>query len=175
MKVVDSLGRECFAGEVGEMWVKGPARSPGYFAEPALNEQTFTKDGWCRTGDLGLIGADSDVTFKDRLKDLIKVGGENVTAAEIEAFLRRHPGIKLVQVVGVPDARLTEVPAAFIECVPGVSLNEAAVRSFCDGKISRVRIPKYIRFVTDWPEASQPGKIQKAILRQRLIQELSLK
>jgi acyl-CoA synthetase (AMP-forming)/AMP-acid ligase II len=101
---------------------------------------------------------------------MLKVGGENVAAAEIEAFLGSHPAVKLVQVVGVPDARLQEVAAAFVELQAGAALTERELVDFCKGRIASFKVPKHVRFVTEWPMSA--SKIQKFRLREQLLAEL---
>ena len=108
--------------------------------------------------------------FHGRIKDMLKVGGENVAAAEIESHLTRHPAVKLAQVVGIPDARLQEVPAAFIEIHSDSDVSEQEFVDFCRGEIASFKIPRHIRFVTEWPMST--SKIQKFPLRDRLLEEL---
>jgi acyl-CoA synthetase (AMP-forming)/AMP-acid ligase II len=172
VRVIDDQGQPLALGETGEFVTRGPFNSPGYYGEPALTAAAFKEDGWFHTGDLGRLDSNGYLYFEGRLKDLIKVGGENVTAAEIEDFLMSHPAVKLAQVVPVPDPRYAEVPAAFIELFPGIECDEDDIRSYCDGRISRVRIPKYIRFVSEWPMSTT--KVRKVDLRAQLISELGL-
>jgi fatty-acyl-CoA synthase len=108
--------------------------------------------------------------FHGRTKDMLKVGGENVAAAEIEAMLQTHPAVKLAQVVGLPDDRYAEVPAAFVELAEGASATEQDLVSYCKGRISGFKVPRHIRFVREWPMST--SKIQKFRLRQELIAEL---
>ncbi len=110
--------------------------------------------------------------FHGRLKDMLKVGGENVAAAEIEGCLQRHPAVKLAQVVGIPDARLVEVPAAFIERRPGAAVTDAELMTFCRGEIAGFKVPRHVRFVSEWPMSA--SKIQKFRLRDSLLRELGL-
>jgi fatty-acyl-CoA synthase len=107
--------------------------------------------------------------FHGRLKDMLKVGGENVAAAEIEAVLDTHPAVRLSQVVGVPDPRYAEVPAAFVELKAGAAATEAELIAYVDGKIARFKIPRLVRFVAEWPMSAT--KIQKFALRDRLLAE----
>jgi len=106
------------------------------------------------------------------LKDMLKVGGENVAAIEVESFLNTHPAVSIAQVVGVPDEKYIEVAAAFLELQPGVTATEQEIIDFCTGRIARYKIPRYVRFVTEWPMSST--KIQKFKLRDRLCAELNL-
>lgn len=108
--------------------------------------------------------------FHGRLKDMLKVGGENVAAAEIEACLQSHSAVKLAQVVGVPDPKYAEVPAAFVELVAGITVTERELIEHCRREISSFKVPRYVRFVTDWPMST--SKIQKFRLRETLIAEL---
>ena len=134
----------------------------GYYKDPVKTADTF-RDGWFRTGDLGMVDDSRQIFFLGRLKDMLKVGGENVAAVEIESFISNHPAVKLVQVVGVPDARLVEVAAAFIELRPGAKATEQEIIEFCKGKIASFKVPRHVRFVTEWPMSST--KIQKYKLR----------
>jgi acyl-CoA synthetase (AMP-forming)/AMP-acid ligase II len=103
---------------------------------------------------------------------MMKVGGENVAPAEIEAFVMGHPAVKLVQAVGIPDERLTEVPAIFVELKPGAAATEDELIEFCSGKIASYRVPRHVRFVTSWPLSAT--KIQRFKLRDELVRELGL-
>jgi acyl-CoA synthetase (AMP-forming)/AMP-acid ligase II len=103
---------------------------------------------------------------------MLKVGGENVAAAEIEAMLQSHPAVKLAQVVGLPDARYVEVPAAFIELVDGGQTSEAELIAHCRGKLAGFKIPRHVRFIDEWPMST--SKIQKFKLRTQLVEELGL-
>jgi acyl-CoA synthetase (AMP-forming)/AMP-acid ligase II len=149
-------------GQRGEIVIKGYAVFDGYYKDPVKTADTF-RDGWFRTGDLGMVDDSRQIFFLGRLKDMLKVGGENVAAVEIESFISNHPAVKLVQVVGVPDARLVEVAAAFIELRPGAKATEQEIIEFCKGKIASFKVPRHVRFVTEWPMSST--KIQKYKLR----------
>ena len=103
---------------------------------------------------------------------MLKVGGENVAALEIESYLVTHPAVKLAQVVGVPELRLVEVPAAFVELHPGGQATEEELIAFCKGKIAGFKVPRYVRFVDEWPMSAT--KIQKFRLREMLAEEIGL-
>ena len=171
VKIVDpetGLPRE--AGEQGEILARGPNAMKGYYRDPDKTAATFNAEGWMRTGDIGSIDASGHIMFHGRLKDMLKVGGENVAAAEIEAVLDSHPAVQLSQVVGMPDPRYAEVPAAFVELKAGASATEAELIAFCQGRIARFKIPRAVRFVDGWPMSTT--KIQKFQLRDRLLTEL---
>src|SRR6202040_1556501 len=110
--------------------------------------------------------------FDGRTKDMLKVGGENVAGAEIEAHLKRHPAGKLAQAGGIPAPKYVEIPAGFVELFPGKSASEEELSAFCRKDISRLKAPRYVRFVTEWPMSV--SKIQKYQLRARLLEELGL-
>jgi acyl-CoA synthetase (AMP-forming)/AMP-acid ligase II len=156
-------------GEAGEIQLRGTTLFSGYYGDANLTEAAMSPDGWLRTGDIGMLDPDGRLTYIGRVKDMLRVGGENVAAAEIESFLATHPAIKIAQVVGVPDDRLEEVPAAFVELEPGAALNEVDVARFCAHRIANYKIPRYVRFVTEWPMSAT--KIQKFQLREAFAAE----
>ena len=160
-------------GSVGELWYRGPNMFDGYFRDPELTEEVFDKRGFFKTGDICEIDIDGRVTFVSRLKDMLKVGGENVSAAEVEGYLITHPAIALAQVVSAPDERYVEVPAAFIQLKPDMDATEEEIIEFCKGKIATYRIPRYVRFVDDWPMSGT--KIKKIVLREMIASELKSK
>ena len=142
----------------------------GYANDPEKTAAAFDADGWYRTGDRGALDDQGRLTFLGRLKDMLKVGGENVAAAEIESLLSTHPAVKLVQAVGIPDPRLEEVPAVFVELRSGRTASEEELIGFCGERIARFKVPRHVRFVSEWPMSAT--KIQKGPLRERLIAEI---
>ena len=104
---------------------------------------------------------------------MLKVGGENVAAAEIEACLQKHPAVKLAQVVGIPDPRYVEVPAAFVEKKPDADVSEQELVELCRREMAGFKVPRHVRFVTEWPMST--SKIQKFRLRDQLVEELKLR
>lgn len=170
VRIVDpETGLDCGPGERGEIVLGGPNILKGYYNAPEKTAQAI-RDGWFYSGDIGSIDEDGNVMFHGRTKDMLKVGGENVAAAEIEAMLQTHPAVKLAQVVGLPDDRYAEVPAAFVELAEGESATEAELIEHCRGRIASFKIPRHVRFVADWPMST--SKIQKFRLREQLIAEL---
>ncbi len=157
----------------GEILVRGYSLCDGYYKDPDKTAQSFDDDGFYHTGDIGSLDENGQIMFYGRLKDMLKVGGENVAAAEIETFLATHPAVKLAQVVGVPDPRLQEVAAAFIELEPDTSATEQDLIDHCRGSIAGFKVPRYVRFVKEWPMST--SKIQKFRLRDGLIEELGLR
>ena len=171
VKTVDpASGENVPAGQVGEILFRGPMRFKGYWKDPELTANVIDEDGWCHSGDLGTLDVDGRVTYTGRLKDMLKVGGENVAAAEVEAFLLTHPAVNIAAVVGAPDARYVEVPVAYIELVNGTECSEAEIIDFCLGRIATFKVPRYVRFVSEWPMSGT--KIQKFVLRDQIEREL---
>jgi len=159
VKIVDpDTGEARGTGERGEIWIRGYCVFDGYYKADDKNAEAFSGD-WFRTGDLCSVDAENRIAFHGRIKDMLKVGGENVAAVEIESFLSAHPAIKLAQVIGVPDDRLLEVPAAYVELNDGASLSEEELLAWCKGKIASFKVPRHVRVVTDWPMSST--KVQK--------------
>jgi acyl-CoA synthetase (AMP-forming)/AMP-acid ligase II len=163
---------EVAPGQPGEIAVRGPGLFGGYLNNPDLTAQSFNAQGYFHTGDCGAVNERGLLRYLGRLKDQLKVGGENVSALEVESFLATHPAVKLAQVVGIPDERYGEIPAAFIELYPGASLTEQAVLGHCAGQIARFKIPRHVRFVSEWPMSAT--KIEKYKLRQSLMDELGV-
>jgi fatty-acyl-CoA synthase len=159
-------------GEVGEIQVRSYSRMIGYHNQPEATEQVFDKDGWYKSGDAGILRADGHVRFVVRLKDMLKVGGENVSPAEIEGLIATLPGVEYVAVVGRPDARLSEVPVAFIVSAATGPKQAQQVFAHCKGKIASFKIPVECYFVEALP-MTPTGKIQKEVLRTRLRAMLS--
>jgi len=157
-------------GGVGELWFRGPCQFEGYFRDPETNIEVFDKRGFFKTGDLVRIRKDGRINFVSRLKDMLKVGGENVAAAEVEGFLLTHPAVFLAQVVAAPDEQYGEVPAAYIQLKPSTTSTEAEIIEFCVGQIAKFRVPRYVRFVDEWPMSGT--KIKKYVLRTKIAEEL---
>jgi len=172
VRIVDvESGGECPAGVQGEIVARGPNMLAGYYNAPEKTAEVIDADGWFHTGDIGSFDAEGQIMFHGRTKDMLKVGGENVAAAEIEAVLHSHPAVQLAQVVGIPDPRYVEVPAAFIELRGAASASERELIDHCKGKLASFKLPRHVRFVTSWPMST--SKIQKFRLRDMLVAELS--
>ena len=133
----------------------------------------LVKAGWMHTGDLGTIDAEGYCNITGRSKDLVIRGGENISPREVEDYLYRHPKVQAVQVFGVPDPKYGEEVCAWIQLKSGASATEQEVRDFCTGQIAHQKIPRYIRFVNDFP-MTVTGKAQKFLMRETMSRELSL-
>jgi len=172
VRIVDvETGAECGVGVQGEIVARGPNMLAGYYNAPEKTAEVIDADGWFHTGDIGSFDAEGQIMFHGRTKDMLKVGGENVAAAEIEAVLHSHPAVQLAQVVGIPDPRYVEVPSAFIELRAGATACEQELIDHCKGKLASFKLPRHVRFVTSWPMST--SKIQKFRLRDTLVAELS--
>lgn len=167
--VAPERGALCGPGERGEICIRGPFMLRGYYRDAQKTAEAIDPEGWLHTGDLGSLDQHGRIMFHGRLKDMLKVGGENVAAAEIEQFINAHPEVQLCQVVGMPHPRYQEVPAAFVELKPGARLSEAEVIDFCRGRIASFKVPRHVRFVEAWPMSA--SKIQKFKLREMLLAE----
>ncbi|AJC23294.1 fatty-acid--CoA ligase [Pandoraea pulmonicola] len=162
--------------EPGEIQVRGWSVMKGYYNKPKETAQAFSDDGWLRTGDLGVIDAEGRMRMLGRLKDVFRVGGENVAPAEVEETLFTHPDVQLAQVVGVPDARLGEVPAAFVVLRPGAQVSAEALIDWCRARCANFKVPRYLRFVESFDGIGMTGssKVQKNKLRDYAIREFGL-
>ena len=163
-KLVGKDGREARAGEIGEIWVRGPSVTPGYWNQPEATAKVLTADGWFKTGDAATRDEDGFYRIVDRWKDMYISGGENVYPAEVEAVLHALAGVSDVGIIGVADAQWGEVGAAFVVIAAGATLTEKAVIEHCRAEIARYKVPKYVRFVAAIPRTGS-GKIQKEVLR----------
>lgn len=171
VRIVDpDTGLPCQSSVPGEIQFRGPRAFKRYYKNEEATRATILPDGWVRTGDRGRLEGDGQLYFMGRIKDVLKVGGENVGALEIESFLLKHPAVTLAQVIGAPDARLGEVPIAFIERAAGADVTESDLLAFCDGQLARWKIPRRVFFITEWPMSST--KIQKFRLRELLPADL---
>ncbi len=172
VRIVDEAsGAVCDADAVGEIQVKGWSVMRGYYKQPDANAKVFTADGWLRTGDLGALRTDGRLRLVGRLKDVFRVGGENVAPAEVEQVLLSHPAVASAQVVGVPDTRLGEVPAAFVTLKPGMTLDAEALLAWARPRMANFRTPRYAEIVTDFESIGMTasGKVQKNKLREHAI------
>ena len=170
VKVLDpETNKEVPVGVQGEMCCKGFNVMKGYYKNPEATAEVIDENGYLHSGDLGVMDENGNYRITGRIKDMIIRGGENIYPREIEEFLYHLPGVRDVQVAGVPSKKYGEEVGAFIILDEGAKLTEEEVRDWCRGKIARYKIPKYVFFVKEYPLTGS-GKIQKFKLR-----ELSLK
>ena len=165
-------GEDLPTGARGEVLIRGYNLFDGYYRDPDTTARVLDERGWYHSGDIGSLDENGHIMFHGRFKDMLKVGGENVAAAEVEAVLARHPGVRLAQVIGLPDARLAEVPAAYVEREAGAAASEEELIAFVRERIASFKAPRHIRFIEEWPMSA--SKIQKFKLRQALMADLGL-
>ena len=161
-------------GERGSIWCRGYNVFEGYYKDDEKNAECFDNDGWFLTGDIGALDTEGRISYMGRVKDMLKVGGENVAAVEIESFIETHPSVSIAQVVSIPDAKYVEIAAAYIELKPDKEATEEEIIDFCEGSISSFKVPRHVRFITasEWPMSAT--KIQKFRLRDKLCDELGM-
>ena len=164
VRVVDERGLPVPTGEVGEIVARGAKVCDGYLDDPQASSQAF-RDGWFHTGDVGRLDEDGYLFILDRLKDMIRSGGENVASSEIETVIYEVPGVQEAAVIGVPHTRWVEVPAAFVLAGPG--FDAAAVIAACRSRLGGFKVPKAV-FVIDEMPRNPTGKVLKRELRARL-------
>ena len=171
-RVVDpETGDDMPYREPGELWVKSYNLMLGYYRKPKETAAAFSEEDWFKTGDMGYLREDGYFRFLGRLKDMLKVGGENVDPMEVERHLLTHPGVHEVAVVGYPDERLAEVAVAFVERAPQNAATAQDLIDFCRGRIASFKIPRHIFFVDAIP-MTPSGKMRKVELRAKAIAEL---
>jgi fatty-acyl-CoA synthase len=158
----------------GEIQVRGWSVMRGYCNNPEATAKAFTADGWLRTGDLGSLTPDGRLRMTGRLKDVFRVGGENVAPAEVEQVLLAHPAVETAQVIGVPDARLGEVGFAYVTRKAGMSVSENELLEWCKARCANFRVPRYLKIVKDFESIGMTasGKVQKTKLREHALREL---
>lgn len=169
IRIIDpDTGDEAPPGTLGEILVRGYLMMEGYYRDPERTADVIDPEGWLHTGDLYAKDETGHLTFGGRLKDMLKVGGENVPAVEVEAFLCTHPHVRIAEVVGRPDDKFDEVPVAFVEIVEGVSLSADDLIEFCRGRIASFKVPRSIFFKSagEWPMSAT--KVNKVQLRREL-------
>lgn len=174
VKIIDpDTGAVVSPGTSGELCTRGYSVMHGYWGDEEKTREAIDAEGWMHTGDLATMDEQGYVNIVGRIKDMVIRGGENIYPREIEEFLYRHPKVQDVQVVGLPDSRYGEELCAWVRVKPGMSLNEDELRAFCQGQIAHYKVPRYIRFVEDFP-MTVTGKIQKFRIREAMMDQLKL-
>ena len=173
IKIIDADGNTVPRGVTGEFCTRGYSIMRGYWGDVAKTAEAVDGDGWMHTGDLATMDEDGYCNIVGRIKDMVIRGGENVYPREIEEFLYRHPKIKDVQVVGLPDKKFGEELCAWIVPREGETLTEDEVRDFCKGQIAHYKVPRYIKFVDGFP-MTITGKVQKFRMQEMMKDELGL-
>jgi fatty-acyl-CoA synthase len=165
LQVVDTDGREVPADAValGEIVVRGNVVMDGYYRDPDATERAMG-DGWFHTGDAAVVHPDGYVEIRDRLKDVIISGGENISTVEVEATLLRHPSVQEAAIVGLPHEKWGEAPFAFVVLRSGATATEDEIIVFARDRLAHFKAPHGVTFVEELPKTAT-GKIQKFVLR----------
>jgi fatty-acyl-CoA synthase len=171
IKIIDADGRIVPRGEKGELCTRGYLVMQGYWEDTERTAEAIDVAGWMHTGDLATMDEDGYCAIVGRIKDMVIRGGENIYPREIEEFLYRHPAIQDVQAFGVPDERFGEELCAWIKLRPGETLTEEDVKAFCREQIAHYKVPRYVRFVDEFP-MTVTGKMQKFLMRAKMLEEL---
>jgi fatty-acyl-CoA synthase len=170
IKIIDEKEQIVALEQPGELCVRGYNVMLGYWGDPARTAEDIDTNHWIRTGDVATMDENGYVRIVGRRKDMLIRGGENIYPREIEDFLYTHPKIDQVEVIGVPDPKFGEEIAACIRLREGEQATEEEIRSYCRGNLAHFKIPRYVRFVDEFP-MTVTGKVQKFILRERLTKE----
>ena len=174
IKVVDpDTGLTVERGQPGELCTRGYSVMLGYWDDPVQTREAIDDARWMHTGDLATIDDDGYLNIVGRIKDMVIRGGENLYPREVEEFLYGHPAVSDVQVIGVPDARYGEELMAWVVCREDAELTDVELREFCEGKIAHNKVPRYVKFVEEFP-MTVTGKVQKFKMREVAIEELGL-
>ena len=173
VKIVDAHGQIVAPGVPGELCTRGYSVMLGYWHDPARTAEAVDEAGWMHTGDLATLDTEGYCNIVGRIKDMVIRGGENVYPREIEEFLYSHPKVQDVQVIGVPDQKYGEEICAWIVPKPGVTLTADDVRAFCEARIARYKVPRYVKLVDGFP-LTVTGKVQKYLMREHMKVELGL-
>jgi acyl-CoA synthetase (AMP-forming)/AMP-acid ligase II len=165
VRVVDVDGRDCPPGAPGEIVLRGPHNMLGYWNRPEATAQAL-RDGWLHTGDVGTMDAEGFVTIRDRIKDMLISGGENIYPAEVENMLLGHPAVADAAVIGLPSPKWGEVPLAVVVAKKGATLEAAELLAWCKGRLAGFKLPKAAVLVAEIPR-NPSGKILKRVLREQ--------
>jgi fatty-acyl-CoA synthase len=165
LRVVDDAGADVprDGATVGEIVARGNVVMEGYYRDPEATAHAF-RGGWFHSGDAAVVHPDGYVEIRDRLKDVIISGGENISSIEVEGVLLRHPRVHEVAVVGLPHETWGEAPHAFVVVKPGGQLTEEELREFARQRLAGFKVPKGVTFIDELPKTAT-GKIQKYVLR----------
>ena len=172
IKIVDGDGRVVPCGVPGELMTRGYCVMPKYWNDPERTAKAIDEARWIASGDIAVVDEAGYFQIVGRIKDMLIRGGENIFPREIEEFLYTHPKIEEAEVFGVPDPKYGEEVCAWVKLREGESATPDEIRAFCEGKIAHFKIPKYIKFVDEFP-MTVTGKVQKYIMREAMAEELA--
>jgi fatty-acyl-CoA synthase len=168
MRIVDpESGKDLPVDQSGELWISGPHVCSGYWRNPEATADSLV-DGWFRTGDMAHVDEDGFYYIDGRYKDMIKSGGENIYAAEVEAAFRNHPAVRDAALIGKPDEKWGEVGLMVVVLEEGQQVTQDELREFCQGLLARFKLPKEIVFCDELPYSAY-GKVEKSKLREKYL------
>jgi len=173
-RVIDENGQTTPPGTQGELLTRGYSVMQGYWGDEERTREAIDAEGWMHTGDLATLDEDGYCNIVGRVKDMVIRGGENVYPREVEEYLYRHPAVQDVQVFGVPDPKYGEEICAWIQLREGQTATADQIKDFCRGQIAHFKVPRYVRFVQEFP-MTVTGKAQKFVMREQMIAELDIK
>lgn len=171
IKIVDDKGRVTPRGTPGELLTRGYCVMPKYWNDPDKTASAIDEARWIASGDIATVDRQGYFQIVGRIKDMLIRGGENIFPREIEDFLYTHPAVEQVEVIGAPDEKYGEEVCAWIRLRAGQSATEDEIRAFCKGRIAHFKIPRYVRFVDEFP-TTITGKVQKFVMREQMAREL---
>lgn len=173
VRIVDEQDHTLNAGQVGEIWMRGPSAMSGYFLNPEANKEVWTEDGWFRTGDLGKVDSQGYLSIAGRKKEMIIRGGQNIYPAEIENLLHTHPSIASTAVVAMPDPVMGEKACVYLELKPSRTITLEELLSFLKGKgLTPYKLPERLEIIDKMPMVAEGQKINKVALREDLRKKL---
>lgn len=166
VKIVGAGGESLEPDEVGELVVRGHPVMLGYYKKPDATAKVLDSDGWFRTGDAASLTPDGYVRYSGRIKDILRVGGENVDPIEVETVLMRHPAVAMASLIGVPDERLDEVGVAYVQPLGDALVTPDELRKFLKQKLAAFKVPRHVVLIDEFPKTGS-GKIQKFVLKRQ--------
>jgi fatty-acyl-CoA synthase len=170
VKIVGADGTPVGPDVVGELVVRGHPVMLGYYKKPEATAEVLDADGWFRTGDAASLTPDGYVRYAGRIKEILRVGGENVDPIEVETTLMRHPAVAMASLIGVPDERLDEVGVAYVQLLRGAEVTPEELRAFLKERLAAFKVPRQVVLTSEFPKTGS-GKIQKFLLKRQFLEQ----
>jgi fatty-acyl-CoA synthase len=170
VKIVGADGGTVGPDVVGELVVRGHPVMLGYYKKPEATAEVLDADGWFRTGDAASLTPDGYVRYAGRIKEILRVGGENVDPIEVETVLMRHPAVAMASLIGIPDERLDEVGVAYVQLLRGAEATSEELRAFLKERLAAFKVPRHVVLTGEFPKTGS-GKIQKFMLKQQFLEQ----
>jgi fatty-acyl-CoA synthase len=170
VKIVGALGETLAPDTVGELLVRGHPVMLGYYKKPEATAEVLDDEGWFRTGDAASLTPEGYVRYAGRIKEILRVGGENVDPIEVETVLMRHPAVAMASLIGIPDTRLDEVGVAYVQLLRGASVTAEELRAYLKEKLAGFKVPRHVVLTDEFPKTGS-GKIQKFLLKRQFLEQ----